>query len=214
LGHDALVKRYEVDGLYRKIKYLPRVSRGRRAFAAAAALKELGAETPRPLGFLSVSRHGLPARSYYITTYVGKGVDLRAWLEKHYRGLSRDTQDALWNRFHDFLVWPYDHGVYHGDTKASNILLLTPETEGDWVFAWIDLESVRFGVRPVRSRVVRNLIQLNGSLKHVVPYSDRMAFLQRLARRFPWATQPLVLKWVRLCSRWRLRKEDLGWAGP
>jgi hypothetical protein len=107
----------------------------------------------------------------------------------------------------------YRNRIYHGDTKSANILLRSPDKPDRRAFFWIDLECVKFGVLPTRRQIIRNLVQLNGSLGSKVLEEDRMAFLHDMSQFYPWLAQPGVAKKIRRWTRRRLLKQKRGWYG-
>ncbi len=214
LGQDALVKRYEVCGLLKKLKYVFRTSRGRRAFAASEGLTARGMPTPRPLGFLEVYDGLGPRRSYFITSFLTDACTVRSWIETRYGNLPEESRRAFRSALLRLLLNLYEHRVYHADTKTSNMLLQRPSDAGPWDVLWVDLECVRLGVRPGRRRIVRNLVQINGSLCPAVSDEDRLDFLKALSKTYPWAARPRVVRRIRRWTDWRLSRERRGIAGP
>ena len=213
LGRPVVLKRYALRSLVARLKYAFRVSRGRRAFLAARVLQELGVATPLPHGFLERRSAGLPVCSYYAAQDLDAAPTLRQWIEQHYGQASAAWRERTWGAIYAFMLGLYQRGVYHGDTKALNILVLNPEADEAPRLAWIDLECMQFGVRLSRRRILRNLIQMNGSLAHAVPPEDLEAFLRRFAGPFPWVGADSVLRRISAKTRWRLFKERAGWDG-
>ncbi|MBN1268849.1 MAG: hypothetical protein JXB04_04620, partial [Kiritimatiellae bacterium] len=193
--------------------YLFRPSRARRFWAAARTLARLEVPTPEPLGFLEIRRRFCPVRSYVITAFI-KEAAARTWIEPLFHTQPQAVRDAVRRDLLAFLLDLYRHGVYHGDTKTSNMLLVAPTDGARRSFLWIDLECARFGVAPSRHQVIRNLVQLNGSLGTHVPEADRCAFLKDLARTCPWVTRRGTVRKIRRWTAWRLDKERLLRCGP
>jgi len=206
-GRDALIKRYDLVPLGDKLKYVFRPSRARRAWAAARTLVRLELPTPEPLGCLEVFRAGIPVRSYYICAFLADAAAARTWIEPHFA----DQPPALRSEFRRHLMRTlldlYHHAVYHADTKTTNMLLSSPAGPARRAFFWIDLECVRFGVVPGRHQLVRNLVQLNGSLGLKVADHDRLRFLHDLARWHPWVTGRGVIEKICAWTRRRLDNE-------
>jgi hypothetical protein len=213
-GRKALVKRYQIRSLTQRLKGRFRPSRGRRAWAAAQTLRALGVATPAPLGFLEVSAAGPMPTSYFISEFIEEAGPARRWIEEDYRRLpdaERVRFRALWLKE---MLRLYELGVYHADTKTSNVLLAHPSDPARRALLWIDLECLSFGRPLTRRRVFRNLVQLNGSLGPHFPDADRLDFLRHFARTFPWANRRWTIRRIALKTGWRLTKEKLGWAGP
>lgn len=204
-GHDALIKRYDLVPLGDRLKYIFRPSRARRAWAAAQALVRLRLPTPEPLGCLEIFRSGIPVRSYYICAFLTDAAAARTWIEPNFV----DQPEALRTDFRKHLLRTllalYRHGVYHADTKTTNMLLSNPMDPARRAFFWIDLECVRFGIVPGRHQLVRNLVQVNGSLGLKVSDHDRLRFLHDLARHYPWVTHKDVIR--KICD-WTRRRLD------
>lgn len=70
-------------------------------------------------------------------------------------------------------------GIYHGDTKATN-MLVGKSRSGKRVFYLTDLDFVRTKLRLSRRNVLRNLAQLNGSVRNLsrAGIEDRLYFLK------------------------------------
>lgn len=214
LGRDVIIKGFEIRTAGDRLKNAFRSSRGRRAFAAARTLQETGLPTPEPLGFLDVNVGSRPRRSYFMAVFLPHCTTVRAWLEEHYAGLPDEEQGGLRDDLMYALLDLYNNGIYHADTKTSNALLEYPEDRRRRQVIWIDLEHARFGFKPGRRKILRNLIQLNGSLGPTFPDASRRAFLDDLSPAYPWVTSWWVIQRIRGATWWRLFKERRGWAGP
>lgn len=206
-GRDALIKRYDLIPLGDKLKYLLRPSRARRAWAAAQALVRLQLPTPEPLGCLELFSAGIPVRSYYICAFLAHAASARSWIEPNFADQPDSLRTGLRRHLLRTLLDLYHHAVYHADTKTTNMLLSNPADPSLRAFFWIDLECVRFGVVPGRHQLVRNLVQLNGSLGLKVSDHDRLRFLHDLARHFPWVTGRGVIRKICAWTRRRLDNE-------
>lgn len=213
LGRDALIKRYDLPRLVDRIKYLPRASRARRAWAAAQTLIRLGIPTPEPLGFLEIRAGPVAVRSYFITVFLSDARSASKWIKPWFARQPASVREAFRKHLLETLLDLYRKGVYHADTKAANLLVRAPEDPFRRAFFWIDLECVKFGVRPSRHRIVRNLVQLNGSLGSKVSEEDRMAFLRDMAGVYPWLMKPRIARRIRAWTRRRLLKELRLWCG-
>ncbi len=206
-GRDVLIKRYDLVGPFDRLKYRFRPSRARRAWATARTFIRSRIPTPEPLGFLEVLDGSLPVRSYFLTEFLVDARSARKWIQPHFPRQPPAVKDAVRRELLDLLLSLYRHGAYHKDTKTANLLLRSPEDPARRAFFWIDLECVSFGVRPSRHQIVRNLVQLNGSLGTKVSEEDRLAFLRDMARHYPWVDQPRVVGKIRAWTHKRLLKE-------
>lgn len=203
-GRDALVKCHRLSG-WRRWTYLFRASRAARAWASARALGVAGIPTPEPLGLLELRQGGWPVRSYYLCRYQADAPDLRRWVEETWTDWSPARRRVVRRQLAGFLLQFYRNGIHHPDTKASNLLVRHAGDDARRLLMIIDLECM--ACRPLRGRhdIVRNLVQLNGALAHVVPRADRCRFLRELRCEYPWLGDRRV---VRRIERWTSRRLD------
>lgn len=208
----VIIKRFALAPGWRSLRHRGRPSRARRAWAAGRLLRARGIATPDPLGFVEVRRHGIPVVSYAVARFVDEADSAFRWIRRRYRGLSSDERSSVAGELRRALLELYAAGIYHGDTKLTNLLIV--ETDGSRKWLWTDLDCVDAGGRLTRRRLLRNLVQLNGSLRRWVPDADRLAFLAALALRFPWLARPRVAARIAARSRRRLRRELDGRTPP
>ncbi len=214
LGFDVIIKRYDLHGFCTKLRYFfPHPSRARRSWATGHTFLKIGIPTPAPLGFLEIYRMGVPVRSYTITAFVADAGPAKKWLKRYFDKQSPEVREAVRRDLLDHLLELYRKGVYHKDTKTANLLLRAPADSSRRAFYWIDLECVRFGLRITRHRIIRNLVQLNGSLGSRVPDEDRMEFLRDLSVDYPWVLRPSVIRRIRTWTQRRVQKELRLWCG-
>jgi hypothetical protein len=214
LGKEVVVKYFQLARPGQRLKYLFRRSRGRRTWAAGQAFRELGIPTPAPLGFLELRRYGIPRWSCAITEFIPGAKDARSWIRPRLHRHPQTFRDEIRKELARRLLDLYEKRIYHADTKTGNLLLRNPEHPAQREWYWIDLDAVRFGVAPTRRRVVRNLVQLNGSIGSKIAVEDRRAFLRDLADPFPWVLAPGVEQQIRAWTLRRLDKELRRCAGP
>lgn len=213
-GRDMMIKRYDSRGSAHRATYWTRPSRGRRAWAAATALQRIGIPTPRPIGFIEDRQFGFPGTSYAVVEYLENAAPARRWIKAWLHQRPAPFRDAFRSQLLGTMMTLYENRIYHGDTKTSNLLLQYPEDPDRRTLYWIDLDCMQFGVRPTRRRVLRNLVQLNGSLGSKLADEDRLAFLDALSGRFPWAGDPRVADRIRTKTMERLQRELRGECGP
>lgn len=207
LGHDVVIKRQDTGGVLHKLIYRFRASHGRRAWATGRAFRRLGIPTPEPLGFLEVRRAGTLLRSYDVRAFVPDAQPVSRWLNARAARLAPAERGTIRRELAALLLQLYRHGIHHRDAKLLNLLVRRADGDAARTYFWIDLECVRFDTPPTRHRVIRNLVQMNGSLRARVPEGERLAFLQDLARRYPWAADPRTVREIRDWTRRRLLRE-------
>ena len=211
-GREVIVKRFEIAPGWPSWRYRGRPSRARRAWAAGRLLQSRGIATPEPLGYVEVRRGGTPVVSYAVAEFVAGADTAFRWIRRRYRGLSEGQRAGVARELRAALLALYDAGIYHGDTKLTNVLICERDAGRQWL--WTDLECLDAGRRLTRRRLLRNLIQLNGSLRHWVPEGERRAFLAALALRYPWLAKPAVAARIATRSRTRLQRERDGRTPP
>lgn len=207
LGHDVLIKRYELKGWYDRLRYRTRPSKARRSWAAAQTLTALDIPTPPALGYVEVREGKTPVISYALTEYVSGSIPVYRWLKQQARRMTAEQKDEVKSLLPRMLLQLYDHGIYHADTKLPNLLVQHHASPSERRFYWIDLECVMPGAQPTRHRIVRNLVQMNGSVRHWVTEEDRMTVLRHFAQRYPWLLKPKVIEKMRAWTVERLVKE-------
>ena len=213
-GRPVLVKRFDLRGIAQRIKYLPRRPRGKRAWAASLTLDAAAIPTPRALGFLTVTRSGLPLHSYAIHHFLEDTTTARRWIKAQLHRQPEAFRKAFSDHLLKALKELYSLRIYHADTKTSNLLVRSPEDPAKRTFFWIDLECMSFNRTPTRSRIMRNLVQLNGSVGSKLSDEDRIDFLHGLADIAPWVMEPWVEQRLRSWTLTRLTRELRGECGP
>ena len=208
-GRTVVIKRHDLRTRWEHVRYLLRASRARRSCAAAQTLRDLGLPTPEPLAYLEVSR----SCSYIVTAWIPHVQTIRAWVRQQHKDWTASDWSRARRELLELYVTPYTHGFYHDDTKALNILIDTAAAPGRRLW-WIDVEGVIPGARLSRYRVLRNLAQLNGSLRSWVPESERLAFLRGVGWFFPWLHHPRIATRLRAWTRRRLLREVKRLCGP
>lgn len=201
-GRPVVIKRHDLRTGWERLRYRFRASRARRSCAASLTVRDLGLPTPEPLAYLEVSR----SCSYIVTEWLPQVQSVRSWVRAHHRIWKAEAWTSFRKELLAFYLTPYERGFYHDDTKALNILL-DPQGAPGARFWWIDVEGVLPGARLTRYRVLRNLVQLNGSLRRWVPEAERLAFLRGVAWHFPWLHHPKVAERLRRWTRKRLQRE-------
>jgi len=179
-----------------------RPSRARRAWAAARTLTELGLPSIVPFGYGEDARF-----SYFAYRYDARSITVRDWIKPRMHRQSDAVRYQAADEILACLLHLYEHGLYHRDTKAGN-LLVEPGTDPSTPhrFAWIDLEDLAPATL-TRKRVFKNLVQLNGSLCRRISRADRMRFLHALAEQVPQARAPGLPQAVEQETHRRLMRE-------
>ncbi len=206
-GREVIIKRYDLDGPLERIRYLFHPSRARRFWAAASTLRKLGIPTPQPLGFLERWERGIPASSCMITAFVPGTDDASHWLGWTSGTRPDDIKRALAKDLARAIVTLYRSGIYHRDTKTSNLLLEHPLDPERRNYLWLDLECAVCGVRPGRHQIIRNVVQVAGSLGKEATCAERELIIREFAAWFPWLMDRQALRHIHCWTDRRMHKE-------
>lgn len=179
-----------------------RVSKARRAWAGCQLLRAAGLPTVRPVGF-----HEAGADSWFVYECLEGAMTAREWIKPRMHLAPAAEREQVSEELLALLIGLYEAGVYHADTKAGNLLVKGAEQASSRHYAWIDLECVSPVAQVSREQVVRNLLQLNGSIGRKIPRSDRQRFLDRLAETMAWAAEPGLIDELEAATRVRLLRE-------
>ena len=189
-----------------------RPTRARRAWAACNMLRALDLPTVVPVGYVES-----PAENCFVYEHLDDAVTAREWIKPRMHREPEYVRHQVADELLALLLDLYARGVYHGDTKAGNLLVRHRDDPARRRYAWIDLESVvplpRPG-EPGRARIERNLVQLNGAIGRRIPREDRARFLARLAETHAWAAEPGVIEALERETERRLRRELRRECGP
>ena len=206
-GQEAVIKHYRLSGTAEKIKYTLRTSPARRFWAAARTLQQRNMPTPLLLACLECYQGCIPVKSYVINQYMSDTIMARDWIESQLHRQPEAFRQQFAADLLSNLQQLYRFGIYHKDTKLENLLLFHPDDPATRAFYWIDLECVLCRRVLTRHDIIRNLVQINGSLGAHLSCEDRLAFLDELARTFPWVRSPAVIRKISQWTARRLAKE-------
>ncbi len=174
------VKRYNVFALRLALASLWRPSPAARAWEGARALAARGFRVPELVGALEFRQAGVLRRSFFVTHEVPGALTadarwqaLRADPDAARRRRARRTlAQALGDLFRRL----HAAGVYHGDLKDANLLVVGPPDRPACVL--LDLEQVRVPGWVGRRRRVKNLVQLARTLGRHTEATDQLRFLR------------------------------------
>ncbi len=200
LGEFVVIKRHRLSQPGKRLKYLWRMSRARRAWAAGIAMRRLGLPAAEPMGFLEITKRGRVTDNFIITRWLPDCRTARDGANDLHARSERRSAIASWR---DEWLRLIERGLYHADTKLSNALVQT-NGSGRAALFWTDLECVEAGAPLTKYRVMRNIVQMNGSLGADFSVRDRLFFLRGLPSRFGW----LRSRWCRrIIAAWTERRK-------
>ena len=192
LGGEArtlYLKRYNAFSWRVLLGSLFRDSGAVRALRGAAVLLDARIATAKPVAVVESRSWGMVTKSFFFTEEIprGKTVDF-FWRDD----LSALAGLAGFRRRRGFLralasVFQSLHGqgIYHGDLKDANILVVPSTDARADCFFLLDLEGIRKYRRLSERRQIKNLVQLNRTFGRHVRRTEKLYFLARyLSSRF------------------------------
>ena len=108
----------------------------------------------------------------------------------------------------------YESRCYHADTKTGNLLIRHPEDESKREYLWVDLDVAKIGRSPGLRGILRNLVQLNGSVDRRLSREERLVFLDRVIRWYPYLAGDWIPRIIESRTRRRLENERDTRCGP
>jgi tRNA A-37 threonylcarbamoyl transferase component Bud32 len=153
-------------GLYRSDDglFLKQMKRGRavRYWRSAHGLGVRNIGTPRLLA---------ASDSWVVGDWVD-APDLYAFVRERFGAFGRRERDRFLARFAREVRRLHRTGVYHGDLKATNVLV------ADGAILFVDLDRVRFREEIAERDRIFNLAQLNAAVTPPLTRTDRLRFLR------------------------------------
>jgi len=168
------VKQFKARSFWRSVKDYIRPSPARRSWTAGLLLERLGFAAPRVMALLLPSALGRDA--FLVMSRVQGATESYAFARDILPALSTADRRRLMESAGLFLRRLHDAGVFHGDLKASNLLIRGQER--DYSFDLVDLASVRRPLRLTQVHRVHNFAQLHAALPRWVTRTDRLRVLR------------------------------------
>ena len=115
-----VVKRYNLNTLWQRVKYLFKMSRAARCWRSASILSMLGVHTPKPFMFIENRWFWfLRSKSYFVSEKI-EAVNLLEYIKS--KGLRQNELEEIIISFRLLFKIMIDYKISHGDMKASNFL--------------------------------------------------------------------------------------------
>ena len=185
LGKLHFRKGVDLDAIQTQVQTGPRVAvRETRTESLYRVDETLFAKTTTPARARKIweNAHGLAIRgidtpklwTWDRTTVTGEWIDsldIHEYILGTFGGLPRADRNHFLFRLARLVRRMHDHGAYHGDLKAGNVLV------GEGRIAIIDLDRVRFSFDVVEKDRLFNLAQLNAAVTPPLTRTDRLRFL-------------------------------------
>jgi tRNA A-37 threonylcarbamoyl transferase component Bud32 len=178
VDHSFYLKEYLCRSALDLVKHLFRPSRARRAFNAALILQKNGFDTPAVMGLFEHRTGPFCTNNLLLTEEVENSKPMPQLLADICQNSDVDTfihKRALIKAFGRTIGRMHSEGIFHGDLRLGNILVV--REEGKWRFFFIDNERTKkFGRLPDKLRL-KNLVQIN-MFRTGITNSDRLRFFK------------------------------------
>lgn len=190
-GERWVVKRYQRPNLLNRLVYtFLRKDKAHRSFEVASRFRALNIDTPAEIAALHIRRGGLFETGYFVSGYAEGQPLSQALVDENF--LERDAEGRRpVDLFVRFAAELHVKGVDHLDFSENNVLC-SRRADGEYRFALIDTNRMRFHRRPLSRRA--SLWNLRRLTWQVDAY---LYVLCRYARVRGWDTLQTVARGVR-----------------
>jgi len=136
---DYVVKSFKIPHILNQVIYrFFRDSKAKRSYVNSVKLKELGINTPQPIGYKEIYKNCLFKNSYYISEFFDYDYEIRAVLKSK----EFANRDEILKEFIKFTYDLHNKGVYHIDYSPGNILV--KQIDNKYSFFIIDVNRMQF----------------------------------------------------------------------
>jgi len=134
-----VVKSFKIPHLLNQIVYrFFRDSKAKRSFKNSFKLKELGINTPRPIGYIEFPTAFRFKESFYISEFFDFDFEIRAVLnDKNF-----EDRENILKKFIEYTYQLHQKKVHHIDYSPGNILV--KKVASDYQFSIIDVNRMEF----------------------------------------------------------------------
>ena len=205
------LKKYLCRSTLDFVKHLFRPSRARRAFNATLMLHKNGFDAPAVIGLFERCPGPFCTDNLLLTEEVENARSMPQLLTDICQNSGRDTfvsKRALIEAFAGTIGQMHARGIFHGDLRLGNVLVVREEQK--WRFFFIDNERTKKFYRlPARLRL-KNLVQVNMFRPDDITNTDRMRFFKAYISMNP-CVQVRYIRWAQKViakTNHRLRKKD------
>ncbi|MDR2953502.1 MAG: hypothetical protein LBV43_00275 [Prevotella sp.] len=163
------IKVFEENGLKLNVKFFKkpifinqivyanfRQSKAKRSYLYATELKKNGFETPDPVAYMELKKHGLLKYCIYISIHE----DFDGMMRILQRGSVNDYKDLI-TRFAKYTAELHEKQILHLDYSSGNILY--KKLNGQYVFYLVDLNRMKFNKKISMETAAFNFRRLWGS---------------------------------------------------
>ncbi len=136
---NTVVKAFKIPNFINQIVYAYfRDSKAKKSYDNAIKLKNLGLNTPEPIGYIEFFKSGLFKESFFIA----KKFDYNFTIREPLRNKSLKNREEIIKEFVRFTFNLHKHGVYHKDFSAGNTLVAI--NNNCYEFSVVDINRMEF----------------------------------------------------------------------
>ncbi len=138
-GIRTVVKAFKVPNVLNQIVYAYfRDSKAKKSYNNAVKLRNLGLNTPEPIGYIEFFKSGLFKESFFIA----KKFDYKFTIREPLRNKSLENREDIIKQFVKFTFTLHKNGVYHKDFSAGNTLVSIKDNK--YEFSVVDINRMEF----------------------------------------------------------------------
>ncbi len=145
-GRNVFIKRYNNKGLRYTLRYMFLNAKPFRTWQAAWFFEMNKIPTPRPLAASASRAAGILISAYLVTESVPDVIPTMDFCRTMFA--EKKTKEKFSSSVCAMLAKMHDSGIYHGDTKLSNIYV-SSKAEGVYSFGMWDLDGVDIRPKPI-----------------------------------------------------------------
>jgi tRNA A-37 threonylcarbamoyl transferase component Bud32 len=185
VDHSLYLKKYLGRSTLDSVKHIFRPSRASRAFKATLMLQEKGFDAPALIGLFEKRTGPFSAGNLLLTKEVRNSKTLPQLLtdiSQNSATVASVRKHELINAFGETIGQMHAKGIFHGDLRLGNVLVVRQEQK--WRFFFIDNERTKkFRRLPDKLRL-KNLVQIN-MFRSGIANSDRLRFFRSYLKDNP-----------------------------
>jgi tRNA A-37 threonylcarbamoyl transferase component Bud32 len=185
VAHPLYLKKYLSRSTLDFVKHLFRSSRAKRAFNATLMLQKNGFDAPVVVGLFEQRTGPFCAGNLLLTEEIENSKSMPQLLTDFCQKSAGDNsirKRALIEAFGEIIGRMHAKGIFHGDLRLGNVLVVREERK--WRFFFIDNERTKKFYRlPPRLRL-KNMVQIN-MFRSGITNTDRLRFFKAYLQHNP-----------------------------
>lgn len=152
-GETFVIKKFKKPTVINRFVYtFFRKSKAERAYEFAFRLKELAIDTPEPVAYIEIGKHGIFHTGFFVSRFSPHPSleDARDIAYDNVTNMPSEQYTDIMKDFLSFTLSLHEKGVMHYDYNISNVLYF--KTEEGYRFSLIDINQMKFGKMSPRQR--------------------------------------------------------------